>query len=527
MSNKAKLLIWEDLTPAQKQAIKGLSTNSFERFIQIWFNVMQAQVWGSNWHHKYLCHEVEEIIAGRRKDTIFNVTPGSGKTEIFSIHLPAYSMIKLPKVRNLNISFADSLIKRNSKRVREIIASREWQELWPSKFGTNKDSEIKVLNSEQKSWLELISAAAGGMVTGSRGGYMTDGYSGIVMLDDIDKPDNVLSKVKREKTHMLLKNTIRSRRMKDTTPVIAIQQRLHTQDSTWFMMNGGMGIEFDQISIPAMVTEEYGESLPDWLKPHFVKDVLSSEFVEIDGVKHYSFWPAKESIHDLMKLREADSYTFESQYQQNPFALGGNVFKVEWFQYYGSSERCTLPKPDRFEYTFITADTAQKTGELNDYSVICYWGMFKGRVYFIDGVRGKWEAPDLETNFVAFVNQCWNRNKECGSLRRLYVEEAASGTGLIQAAKKKVRIDITAVHRDKDKVSRAMDMAPVMRAGNVVLPDNHQMIPELLAEVSAFTYDGSHKHDDIVDTMIDAVNFEMNMANDAVGRMRRLAGLSK
>lgn len=519
----AKVMSWEDMTPAQKLAVKGLSEASFEKFIRIWFNLLQAQVFIPNWHHLYLCAEVEKIINGERRDTIFNVTPGSGKTEVFSIHLPAYAMIKVPKIRNLNISFADSLVKRNSKRVREIIKSREWQELWPCKFGTSKDSEIQVLNSNGKVWFELISAAAGGMVTGSRGGYMTEGFSGMVMLDDIDKPDDVFSKVKRERTHTLLKNTIRSRRMKDDTPVIAIQQRLHTQDSTWFMMNGGMGIKFDQISIPALVTEEYGRSLPDWLQPFFERDVLSSEYVLIDGVKHYSFWPEKESVHDLMALRAADPYTFESQYQQNPFALGGNVFKVEWFQYYGSSERCTLPKPERFEYTFITADTAQKTGELNDYSVICYWGMFKGRVYFIDGVRGKWEAPDLETNFVAFVNQCWKRNKECGSLRRLYVEEAASGTGLIQAAKKKMQIDITAVHRDRDKVSRAMDMAPVMRAGNVVLPDNHQMIPELLAEVSAFTYDESHKHDDIVDTMIDAVNFEMNMADDAVERMKRLA----
>lgn len=521
------MLVWEEMTPAQKLAIKGLSEASFEKMIRIWFELIQAQKFQPNWHHLYLCHEVEEIIAGRRKDTIFNVTPGSGKTEIFSIHLPPYAMIKLPKVRNLNLSFADSLVKRNSKRIRELLSSREWQELWPSKFATAKDDEIQVLNSEKRVWAEIISKAAGGQVTGSRGGYMTEGFSGMVMLDDIDKPDDMLSKVKREKTHMLLKNTIRSRRMKDTTPVIAIQQRLHTQDSTWFMMNGGMGIEFDQISIPALVTAEYGDSLPEWLKPHFEKDVLSSDYVEIDGVKHYSFWPAKESVHDLIKLKEADPYTFESQYQQNPFALGGNVFDTSWWKFYGNSDKCMEFAPDKFDYRFITADTAQKTKELNDYSVFILWGRIGEKIYFIDGVRGKWEAPQLRTEFEAFVNQCWRDNKAKGTLRKIYVEDKASGTGLIQDLAKKTPINITPLQRDKDKTTRAMDAQPVIKAGRVMLPDNHPLIAEFLSEHAAFTYDDSHKHDDIVDNTLDAVNIELNIADDPVARMKRLAGIKQ
>lgn len=522
-------LIWEELTPAEKQAIKEMSEHDFLTMLQIWYALIQGESWGVNWHHRYLARCIEEIIDGKRKDTIFNVTPGSSKTEMFSIHFPVYSFLKLRKVRNLNLSFADSLVKRNSKRVREIFRSKEWQELWPCKFATSKDDELQVLNDDGKVHLEMISKAAGGQVTGSRGGYITEHYSGCLLLDDIDKPDDMLSKVRREAVHMLLKNTIRSRRAVtkrgSSTPIISIQQRLHTQDSTWFMMSGGMGIDFDQLAIPALVTEEYGESLPDWLKPYFVADVLSSDWVDIDGVKHYSFWPAKESVHDLIKLREADLYTFSSQYQQQPIALGGNVMKVEWFRRYGSSEYADGQRPARFDFTFITADTAQKDGELNDYTVFCYWGMYKGEVYFIDGVRGKWEAPEIETQFVAFCKQCWNRNKECGAMRFIYVEDKASGTGLIQYAAKKVPLSITPVQRNKDKVSRAMDAAPVMKAGKVWLPEKHHMIEELLAEVAAFTYDDSHPHDDIVDNIIDAVNLGINIADDPVERMKRLAGL--
>nr|UYL16968.1 MAG: terminase large subunit [Caudoviricetes sp.] len=522
------MLIWEDLTAAQKRAIKEMSEISFEKMIRIWFQLLQGQKFLSNWHFSYLCWKVEQIIMGEAQNVIFNITPGSGKTEIFSIHMPVHAMVRNKKVRNLNLSFSDGLVQQNSMRVKEIIGSPEFQELWPCKLAKASAKDITALNRDGKVWLQLNSRAIGGQVTGLRGGYMDDGFTGMLTLDDPDKPDDMFSAVRRASIHTRLKNTVRSRRMKDTTPCVVVQQRLHVNDSTWFLLNGGMGgIEFDVVSIPALVTREYRETLPDWLKPEFDRDVLTSEPIVVDGVEYFSFWPAKESAKSFRELWLADPYTFLSQYQQQPIALGGNVFKTEWFQYYGDGEKCTLPKPDRFEYTFITADTAQKIGELNDYSVFCYWGMFKDRVYFIDGVRGKWEAPELETNFVAFVNQCWKRNKECGTLRRIHVEDKASGTGLIQGAKKKMPIDINPVQRSSDKVTRAMDAAPVMRAGRVAIPESHPMLAELLAEVAAFTFDDSHPNDDIVDNIVDAVNVEMNLADDPVSRMKKLAGLRK
>ncbi len=271
-------LVWEEMTIQEKMAIKAISEHSFEGFLRCWFQITQGERYIPNWHHKYLCRIIDEIIAGERKDTIINIAPGSGKTEIASIHFPAYSMVKLKKVRNLNISFADSLVKRNSKRVRDLIKSQEFQSLWPCKFGTCKDDELQVLDESGKVRFESISKAAGGQITGARGGYITENYSGAVLLDDFDKPADMLSPVYRANNHVMLKNTIRSRRASSVkgkaTPIISIQQRLHVNDSTWFMMEGGMGIDFDLIKIPALVTEDYIDSLPDWIKEQFAEDVF-------------------------------------------------------------------------------------------------------------------------------------------------------------------------------------------------------------------------------------------------------------
>lgn len=528
------MIQWEDLDLARKQAIKALSEQSFEKMLRIWFQIGQAQKFQSNWHFTYLCWKVEQIIKGEAQNVIFNITPGSGKTEIFSIHMPVYGMLKSPKVRNLNLSFSDSLVKDNGIRTREIIGCDEFQELWPTKLSKASGGDITALNDNDKAWLTLTSRAIGGQVTGKRGGYMEDpskpwSFTGMLTLDDPDKPKDMYSSVKRKAAHTLLKNTVRSRRMTDRTPCVVVQQRLHVNDSTWFLMNGGMGgMKFEQVIIPALVTEEYRDTLPDWLKEEFDRDVLSSEPVEIDGVKHYSFWPAKESAESLLALREADLYTFESQYQQKPIALGGNAFKSEWFQYYGDGEKASMPKPDRFEYLFTTADTAQKAEEIHDYSVFVLWGKYKDRVYFIDGIRGKWEAPELEKMALNFYGNCFRWAKENKtSLRKVYIEDKASGTGLIQSINKKLPIDITPVQRDTDKVTRAMDAAPIMKAGRIVFPESHPMLTDMEAELIGFTFDDSHPHDDIVDNVVDAGNFEMNLLDDPVARMKRLAGMRK
>ena len=518
-------LVWEEMTSAEKLAVKAISTHSFEGFLRVWFQISQGERYIPNWHHKYLCRIIDEIIAGERKDTIINIAPGSGKTEIASIHFPAYSMIKLKKVRNLNISFADSLVKRNSKRVRDLIKSTEFQELFPCKFGTCKDDELQVLDESGKVRFESISKAAGGQITGARGGYITDSYSGAVLLDDFDKPADMLSAVFRANNHVMLKNTIRSRRASSVkgkaTPIISIQQRLHVNDSTQFMMDGGMGISFDLIKIPALVTEDYVDTLPDWIKQQFIDDVLSSEYVERDGVKYYSYFPGKESVHDLIAMWDSDSYTFLSQYQQDPVALGGNLVNVDWFQRISD----TLRPPAKYDYRFVTVDTAMTTKSYSDFSVLQLWGYKDGKIYMLDQRRGKWEAPELEAEMLNFEKTSRATNQTDGILRKIIIEKKASGIGLIQSASRVMRTPVEPYIPDNDKLTRVMSALPQIKAGNVILPESATWLNGLLTEIAAFTADDSHAHDDQVDCITMAVNLVLNIAEDPKSRMMRLAGI--
>lgn len=521
-----ELLEWEELSWPEKHLLKQLSESDFLAFQRIFFQLLQGEKWGVNWHHRLIARNIEDIVAGRQRNTIFNVPPGSGKTEMLSIHAPIWTMLKAKKVRNLNISFSDTLAKRNSRRSREIITSREFQELWPHKLGVNQADEWQLLNADGKTKAEVISRSASGQITGSRAGYPTPYFSGWINLDDFDKPADVFSEVRRNRSHELLSNTVRSRRgnkSKDfATPIIAIQQRLHTHDSSAFMLGGGMGMDFKLVSIPALIDEAYLESLPDWIRDQCWNDIKGGE--KIRG--YWSYWPDNEYIGDLLALWDIDDYTFQSQYMQKPIALGGNVFIGDWWKYYGAEGAETAPKPQRFEYRFITADTAQKTKERNDWSVFCLWGKYEDKLYLIDMKRGKWEAPELATNFEAFLRDAYATNFQDGFLRKIYVEDKASGTGLIQDVGKRSPVEITPLQRNKDKATRAKDAQPAVKAGRVLLPEGADWLPEFLAEHGAFTYDDTHKHDDIVDNTMDAVNIELMTGSNALERLKALMGKS-
>jgi predicted phage terminase large subunit-like protein len=518
--SQERILDWDELSPQGKAATKMLCENSFLAFHRAFFAMTQGEKWQVNWHHKYLAHKIEEMIKGdmRAKSLIISVPPGAGKTEIFSIHAPAWSHIACRKLRNLHISFSDSLTRRNSMRAKHVLKSNPFQEMWPCNFGTDQADEWQVLNDKEKVITEIVARSMGGQITGGRGGFPGPGYTGGVWLDDPDKPADMFSAVKRSKNHDTLVNTLRSRRAnksKDNpTPFGIIQQRLHVHDTTGFILAGGMGknFNFEHIKIPALINQEYIDSLPEWIRQDCIDDICHTE--QING--YWSFWPSNEDISQLMDLWDANEYTFMSQYMQEPISIGGNLFKSEWWKFYG--EDADLPRPPTFKYRFITADTAQKIKEHNDYSVFCEWGYWDGKVYLINIMRGKWEAPQLRKMFKGFVMESHKRNGPTnGNLRKVIVEDKSSGTGLIQDLAGELPINITGIPRSVDKLTRAMDAQPHVEAGNVVLPVNHKLMTAFVSEHSAFTADDTHAHDDMVDNTFDAINHALISNSGSIG----------
>lgn len=494
---------WESLNIGERSALVKAGESGPLAFTALWFNVSQVDSFRPNWHHHYFEWAARRLLDGSSSAMAINIPPGGTKTEFWSIHLPVYCMIKHDRVRILNTSYSRDLSNENSERSRALVKSAEFQEFYRYDIGKDKvDDWTLERNGKRKH--QLFSRASGGQITGVRGGYMGDGFSGYVAADDWDKMDDLFSETKRKKSHTRLINTLRSRRASSKTPFVFIQQRGHVEDSTAFLVSGGMGLTIDtHIKIPALVNQEYIDKLPDGIRERCIKSICGSE--QVDG--YWSYWPEKEDIHDLLALREAHPYTFQSQYQQEPEALDGGIFSDGDFVYFGdTNEGADIPEPEKYDYRLITVDTAQKTNTWNDWTVFAEWGVTETHIHRLAYKRARMDAKALRQGFTDFVTASHARNSPSkGVLRSVLVEDKSSGTGLIQEVQGTLPIRVTPVPRAKDKLTRAMDVQAHHMAKKVALPYSDPQNYELVSEVAGFTHDDSHRFDDQTDVMIDAL----------------------
>lgn len=535
------IIEWDDLSFPERVIIRSKSTKSFLNFTRIWFELIQGDRLLVNWHHRLMASKIDDLLAGRLvpRNLIINIPPGGTKTEFFSIHFPAYvnALVqekRLKRFRNLNISFADTLVKRNSRRTRDIIASREYQEFWPCSFGVNQAEEWEIKDERGRSIGQTVSRSSNGQITGGRGGYYGPEFSGMVMLDDYNKPVDMLSESRRKSANTLLVNTIRSRRgdksKEHPTPFVSIQQRLHTDDATGFMLAGGMGVPFHHVAIPAMIDEKYIQSLDEPWRSLCWETVKDTDSVVVGGVRYWSYWPQMEDVNDLLQLWEKDRYTFLSQYQQNPMALTGGIIDTSWFRTY-----TTLPK---LTHRAVYVDTnSGKVEDWLDYTVFTLAGMgVDGNLYIIDVVRGRWDPEDL----LKKAEEVWEKWRMSGSmrvmpLRHMAIEEKQAGQGLITTLKKRsqtpgqLAIPVREIPRGtgQNKLVRCLNVIPQIKTGKVFVPATHtddgqklssifyedgtiagstEWVLTAMTECAAFSADDTHDNDDILDTWMDAID---------------------
>lgn len=350
------MLQWEKLTTADKSAIKIASEASFEAFLRIFFQLLQGQKFKKNWHHTYECQLAEDVYYGKIKRGIINVAPGSTKTEIWSIHWIAWCIIKCisddnPRsTRWLPLSYSDELVTENAKRVKEILDSEEFQELWPMKLDpTTKSSSNWMYRDGNGNRHRLFGTSINGQVTGRRGGYMLENcFTGAVILDDPLPPKDMDSGLLMNKANKKLNRVVRSRLAHDDVPIIMVQQRIAKGDSTDFLHSDKAPDDYEQFKVPALIDKEYVDSLPEDMQAACIKDTGFTG-------KRCSYWPDKEPTETLLKMENADPVMFSAQYQQSPDdALAEGVVYRKQIELLVSENRfCSIPvEPSLKTYTF-------------------------------------------------------------------------------------------------------------------------------------------------------------------------------
>jgi predicted phage terminase large subunit-like protein len=451
--------------------------------------------------HRLICSTLERVYNGEISRLIINVPPGYTKTELVIKAFGAWGIIKNPRAKFMHLSYSDQLASENSASIKETISADYIQSIWPMTL--KHDAQAK------KRWYTdqgggFYAAATGAAVTGFRAGrdLASNEFSGALLIDDPLKPEDAYSRLKREAINNRFMNTVRSRLVNESVPIVIIMQRLHVDDLSGVLLKGASGDMWHHLLIPA-------ELLGDEYPAEYTHGIPIPVALEQGAI-----WPEKHTSDQLLSLAMADKYTFSAQYMQRPVVPGGSVFAVDRFGYYASYDRATGDLRYQsgalvhIKSIHLFCDTAHKTGQHNDYSVFALWGKGDdGRIYLLDLVRDKFEAPQLKRAFVSMCHK-WQYASQVNAvgLREAYIEDKASGIGLIQEmAKEAGAVRIAPIPRNVDKVSRAYSSAPAIDEGRVILPMGAPFVRAFVQEHEDFSPTMSHRHDDQVDTTMDAI----------------------
>jgi predicted phage terminase large subunit-like protein len=454
-------------------------------FTKFFFSEREGMEFIEGPHHVALGEVLDDVLAGRRTRVLITLPPGYTKTEMAVVNFIAKGFQVNPGSRFIHATFSDDLARENSDKIKSLIETEDFQSLETVTIKSDTKAKDRWKTDQGGG---MLAKAAGGPITGFRAGYMDKTrFTGALVVDDPLKPDDAFHPAKRKAVNQRATNTFRSRLAHENVPILVIMQRLHSDDFAGHLLKGGTGEVWDHLDLQVLI--DNSQAYPkEWTHGNPIAH----------GLEDGPLWADKQNLEEIDVIK-ADAYTFASQYMQRPVSAEGALFDMPSVEWYSDVEDL-----GEIDYYRIYSDTAQKTAERNDYSVFQIWAKLKkGGIALIDQVRGKWEAPELETTAKAF----WAKHNGPGNknIRGFMVEDKSSGTGLIQSVKKQ-GVPIMPIPRNqKDKYTRGLDAAPWVATGQVYLPGKASYTEALRYEMQTFDGLGTG-FDDQIDPMMDAID---------------------
>lgn len=432
------------------KAVAELCRRSLFEFVQEFWDVIipEDPVW--NWHIEYLCNEIQEdvmrvvrlpersaVFDGVRfkmpakprepklHDVVINVPPGTSKSTILSVMMPAWVWVVDPTIQVLTASYSGDLSQDLSVKSRDIIKSEKYRSYFP---------EVEI-RSDEDTKNDYKNTKGGRRLATSVGGTATGKHFHIIVCDDLLNPKQAASAIQILDACDFMNTTLSSRKVdKKISITFLIMQRLNELDPTgsWLRKRDQEGKRLKHICLPGRLTP--GVRPPE-LAARYVDGLLDP--VRLDH----------EALLD-MKI-DLGSYGFAGQVEQNPAPEGGGVWQ-RWFIPVPDKD---MPLPAQMDNYGTDWDTAYTDKLTNAGSAAVVSGKFGGKMY-IDSVQ--WfhkEFPELINTMKNFPDPH-------------YIEAKASGKSakqtLITAGIPAIEVQVNG-----DKLARARDATPKAEAGLV------------------------------------------------------------
>lgn len=452
------------ITRAQKlkprvrtQLEREIIVRSFADFVERYWPVVTGMPYVANKATTGMIDALQRVADGKCTRLCISIAPGTGKSTTLALY-SAWRFARNPSHRAIHAMHAFDLAATESRRVRRLVESEEFQALFPIKL---RDDESTVAHWANESDGRYFAVGTDGAVTGRRC------HEAIV-----DDPANVtdrFSKTARDAVYSWYTESLSTRLDGDNAPMVIVAQRIDRDDLIGRLLAAG---GYEHLVLPA--EDENGELL--------APNVLSREKL------------------DVLK-QQIGASTYACQYLQRPADDSNAIIKRVWWRFHRpASVPITTPRPLGCETEIPAVDTPVKwdrvvlavdmtfgtTHAKADFAVIQVWGKVGGARYLIEQWRKR--ATQLEQREAIKMLA----KKYAGA--KIVVEVAAGGKGALEILNADGIHAVGVLTGGKSKAERIGMVSPTIESGSCYLPLGAAWLPEFVEELA-----GAGSHDDSLD----------------------------
>jgi len=439
----------------EEKVLKVKCENNFLFFVRYLYKENTNRKFTVNQHHIEIAKKLMDVFDGEITRLIINIPPRYGKTELAVKMFIAWTMAKNPQSKFIHLSYSNELALDNSSQTKEYIESDAYQKFWKNELKPDSKSKSKWFNLQGGG---VYATSAGGAITGFGAGVPNSTeFSGAIIIDDPIKPTDAESDRARLVINERYNNTIRSRVNDRSTPIILIMQRVHEEDLSGFLLNGGSGEVWEHLNLPAL------------------------------DQNNIPLWEEKHTFEELEQIRQANRYNFAGQYMQQPAPSEGGEWRREWFQIVDKAE---VPLQSlKWELIIDGAYTKNTANDPSGFQIGAKWD----NNYVIASSIDKYmEMPELLKFIPAHIASSGVE------VKMTLVEPKASGKSIKQMIYNETKLNISEIKTNfvnQSKIENARACSPYIESGRCILIKG-SWNDAFLQQVGTFP---NAKHDEHID----------------------------
>ena len=402
-------------------------------------------------HQEQMAAIADLVAEGIEKRVIVQLPYRQLKSETWSRDFPAYYSGRRPSDPIITVSDVFALAEGFGRDVRNRIASREYQRIFPGvslRQDSTSASRFHIVKEGNPINGSYQATSIGGQIMGQGLllGVIDDPHKDFLIAQDRKNTDRVWDWYTQ----------VFFNRLQPGAAVVVICQGLSEHDLPHRLIEHGkmIGKPWKVIKFPAMV-DERGKAIVY----HDVTDLAKLR----KGKPLWSFYGVD---HWVEQAATGGPSQFMAMAQQEPIPFSGQIIKAPWVMHWaprGNVPPGRVQLPERFDRVLQSWDLTFKATVAGSYVVGQVWGEFGPYRALLDQVRGQW-------GFMETCQAIESLSSKWPEARKKLIEAKANGEAVENSLNRKIA-GIELVNPG------TLDKAAGMRATEAEWASHHILLP--------------------------------------------------